>query len=140
MTNPVTTVDELLTTFDPERVALVDDDGEITYGELEDLVARTAGGLVARIGTGESRIMILARTERDGVIGLLAAHRAGFSASFIAPRQTAHEHRAWIELAQPGAILVGRTSVDAVDALGELNAPDGRRASRRRTSRTATGD
>ena len=121
MSNELMTVDALIATHPRSAVAIVDGAGTMTFGELDDLVAATAGGLVARIGTGESRVVILARTERDGVIGLLGAHRAGFSACLLDPRQTAVEHEGWIDLAEPEVILVGRESLAAAASLGDVD-------------------
>jgi len=120
MTNELMTVDAIIAAHPPTSTAIVDAAGSLTYGELDDLVATTAGGLVARIGTGESRVVVLARTERDGVVGLLAAHRAGFSACLFDPRQTPTEHAGWLDLAKPDVILVGRESIEAATALGDV--------------------
>jgi long-chain acyl-CoA synthetase len=118
--NELLTVDQIIAALPPSKTAIVDATGSLTFGELDSLVSATAGGLVARIGTGQSRVVVLARTERDGVIGLLGAHRAGFSACLLDPRQTALEHAGWIDLAKPDVILVGRESVDSVAALGDV--------------------
>ena len=56
----------------PERIAIHDDDGSITYAELWDRSQRIAGALLAR-GVGEgTRIGLLCRNHRGFVEGLVA--------------------------------------------------------------------
>ena len=78
----------------PERVAIHDDDGNITYAELWDRSQRIAGALLAR-GVGEgTRIGLLCRNHRGFVEGLVAASATGadvvlLNTGFAAPQLAA---------------------------------------------------
>ena len=61
----------------PDRVAIHDDEGSITYAELWDRAQRVAGALLAR-GVGEgTRIGLLARNHRGFVEWLVGASATG---------------------------------------------------------------
>ena len=78
----------------PERIAIHDDDGSITYSELWDRSQRIAGAFVAR-GVGEgSRIGLLGRNHRGFVEWLVAASATGadvvlLNTGFAAPQLAA---------------------------------------------------
>ncbi|WP_157931569.1 AMP-binding protein, partial [Mycobacteroides abscessus] len=61
----------------PSRTAIIDDEGSITYAELNDAVNALAHGL-NRLGIkGGDGVAILARNHRWFIIANYAAHRAG---------------------------------------------------------------
>ncbi|TEA06314.1 long-chain-fatty-acid--CoA ligase FadD2 [Mycobacteroides salmoniphilum] len=61
----------------PSRTAIIDDEGSITYAELNDAVNALAHGL-SRLGIkGGDGVAILARNHRWFIIANYAAHRAG---------------------------------------------------------------
>ncbi len=78
----------------PERIAIHDDDGSITYSELWDRSQRIAGALLARgVGDG-TRIGLLCRNHRGFVEGLVAASATGadvvlLNTGFAAPQLAA---------------------------------------------------
>ncbi len=78
----------------PDRIAIHDDDGGITYAQLWDRSQRIAGALLAR-GIGEgTRIGLLARNHRGFVEGLVAASATGadvvlLNTGFAAPQLAA---------------------------------------------------
>ena len=61
----------------PNRVAVVDDDGEITFKELDDAAHAVANGLLAMGVKGGDGVAILARNHRWFLIAVYAAARAG---------------------------------------------------------------
>jgi len=62
----------------PYRSAIVDDDGELTFAELEADSAAVAGGLHARYGLGRGRTVgVLCRNHRWFAIAVLATSRVG---------------------------------------------------------------
>jgi acyl-CoA synthetase (AMP-forming)/AMP-acid ligase II len=63
----------------PDRVALVDDDGELTYAELRDQAVLTAQALVANGVDADSRVGIMARNGRGFLIPLAAKGYVGFT-------------------------------------------------------------
>ena len=78
----------------PDRIAIHDDDGSITYSELWDRSQRIAGALLAR-GVGEgTRIGLLCRNHRGFVEWLVAASATGadvvlLNTGFAAPQLAA---------------------------------------------------
>ena len=61
----------------PNRAAVVDDDGEITFKELDDAAHAVANGLLAMGVKGGDGVAILARNHRWFLIAVYAAARAG---------------------------------------------------------------
>jgi fatty-acyl-CoA synthase len=78
----------------PDRVAIHDDEGSLTYGELWDRAQRVAGALLARgVGDG-TRIGLLARNHRGFVEWLVGASATGadvvlLNTGFAAPQLAA---------------------------------------------------
>jgi fatty-acyl-CoA synthase len=68
------------------RLALVDDDGPLTFAELRDRFHALAGELTARHGVGPGgRIAVLGRNHRSLVVALLAATRTGADVVLLNP-------------------------------------------------------
>ena len=61
----------------PDRAAVVDDDGEITFKELDDAAHAVANGLLAMGVKGGDGVAILARNHRWFLISVYGAARAG---------------------------------------------------------------
>jgi fatty-acyl-CoA synthase len=61
----------------PERTAVIDDDGEITFKELDDAAHAVANGLLAMGVKGGDGIAILARNHRWFLISVYGAARTG---------------------------------------------------------------
>ena len=61
----------------PNRTAVVDDDGEITFKELDDAAHAVANGLLAMGVKGGDGVAILARNHRWFLIALYGAARVG---------------------------------------------------------------
>ena len=61
----------------PDRVAVIDDDGEFTFKELDDAAHSVANGLRAMGVTGGDGVAILARNHRWFLVSVYGAARAG---------------------------------------------------------------
>ncbi|WP_396915959.1 long-chain-fatty-acid--CoA ligase FadD2 [Mycolicibacterium sp.] len=61
----------------PNRTAVIDDDGEMTFGELDAAAHTTANGLLALGVRGGDGVAILARNHRWFLVSVYGAARAG---------------------------------------------------------------
>ncbi|ORA32661.1 long-chain-fatty-acid--CoA ligase FadD2 [Mycobacterium aquaticum] len=61
----------------PNRTAVIDDDGELTFGELDQAAHAVANGLLTMGITGGDGVAILARNHRWFLIAVYGAARAG---------------------------------------------------------------
>ena len=61
----------------PNRTAIIDDDGEVTFKELDDAAHAVANGLLAMGVKGGDGVAILARNHRWFLIAVYGAARAG---------------------------------------------------------------
>ncbi len=61
----------------PNRTAIIDDDGEITFKELDDAAHAVANGLLAMGVKGGDGVAILARNHRWFLIAVYGAARVG---------------------------------------------------------------
>ena len=61
----------------PNRTAIIDDDGEITFSELDDAAHAVANGLLAMGVKGGDGVAILARNHRWFLIAVCGAARSG---------------------------------------------------------------
>jgi fatty-acyl-CoA synthase len=61
----------------PNRTAIIDDDGEVTFKELEEAAHEVANGLLAMGVKGGDGVAILARNHRWFLIAVYGAARAG---------------------------------------------------------------
>lgn len=68
----------------PSATALIDDAGQLTFGQLEEEVSARAGALAAAAGEGRSAVLPGAPT-RENVIELLAGLAAGVRLRIVAP-------------------------------------------------------
>ncbi|MGE2733416.1 long-chain-fatty-acid--CoA ligase FadD2 [Mycolicibacterium vaccae] len=61
----------------PHRTAVIDEEGEMTFGELNDAANAVANGLLAKGVKGGDGVAILARNHRWFLVSLYAAARVG---------------------------------------------------------------
>ncbi len=59
------------------KVALIDDQGQLTYGELAERIRRTANGLQSLGLRREERVLLLMHDNNDWIVGFLGALYAG---------------------------------------------------------------
>src|SRR5205085_6447370 len=89
----------------PDAVALVDDDGETTFGALAGLAAAAAGSLAALgVGPGD-RVAIAAWNDATFVRTYLGALWCGAVAVPVNPSSPAEAHRAEIERVGARAVV-----------------------------------
>ena len=65
--------------MNPDRLGLVDDDGELTYGEFWELTNRLARALQARGVKAGTNVAVLARNGRAAILPLTCRHMLGFN-------------------------------------------------------------
>jgi acyl-CoA synthetase (AMP-forming)/AMP-acid ligase II len=88
------------------RLALVDDDGPLSFRELRHRYEALAGELVTRFAAGPGRqIAILGRNHRSLVVGLLAAARTGADVLLLNPDSPPHVLANLFDV--PGAAAAG---------------------------------
>ncbi|MEM9034207.1 MAG: AMP-binding protein [Actinomycetota bacterium] len=90
-----------------ERVALISQSNETTYGELRADVARLAGGLVDRGVLPDDRVVIVAANNRDFVVSMFAALHLGAVAVPLNPRSPRPELATQIETVDARVVLLG---------------------------------
>ena len=67
----------------PDRLALVDDDGELTYSQLRDHARKTAAALASHGVNENSRVGMMARNGRGVMVPLLAKGYLGYMALLL---------------------------------------------------------
>ena len=94
----------------PTSVALIEGARRLTYGELADLVLRTAGGLRAQgVGRG-ANVAVACPTGIDAVVAYLGVQAAGAVAVMVNHRNTMPECEARFAVAEPHLVIVGGTA------------------------------
>ena len=100
-------------------VALIDGAVRLSYAELRDRVARTAGAL-SEAGVGpDDRVLVLAANEVAFVVALLGVWQAGAAAVLLNHQEPAPQLGHYLSDVAPAAILAG-TSHQAIGAATEL--------------------
>ena len=108
----------------PDAVALVDDDGETTFGALVGLAAAAAGSLAALgVGPGD-RVVIAAWNDATFVRTYLGALWCGAVAVPVNPSSPAAAHRAEIERVGARVVVCGRGAEHLLELPGALAAAD----------------
>ncbi len=90
---------------DPAGIALVDDDGPMTYADLDGAAARVAAGIAVRRG----RLGVLCRNGRGFVVALLGAARTGADVVLLDPGLGAPALRDLLERERVGLVLTDGT-------------------------------
>lgn len=111
-----------------DRVALISQSTETTYGELRADVARLAGGLVDRGVLPGDRVAIVAANNRDFVVSLFAALHLGAVAVPLNPRSPRPELADQIEVTAAEVVLLGAGAALRLAGAGTTAAdlvPDG---------------
>ena len=98
---------------DPSSPALIERSRTVTYGELSELVLRTAGGLLSKGITPGSNIAVASTTSIDGVVAYLGVQAAGAVPVMINYRATLPEFEARFAIVDPRFVVVsGSASID----------------------------
>ena len=105
----------------PSRIALIDGSRRTTWGDLDALVGRCAGGLLARGLRSGDRIAVLMGNGTDFVITYFGALRAGLVVVPINPAYTAPEVAVLIAdsgarllICDPASLSVARDATGAI--------------------------
>ncbi len=108
----------------PDRTALVAEDGCLTYKELEQQAERLAR-LLREKGVGADRIVaIMADRSKNVVLGMLATVMAGGAYTAVDPAYPAERITHILENADPAVILGNRAVLDSLNIEGEKIALD----------------
>jgi long-chain acyl-CoA synthetase len=108
---------DLLGTHDPTSIALVEAGRSISYGELADLVALTAGGLLSRgVSTGD-RVAVLGTNDAAVITGLLAAQLIGAVACPLDSRNPISVIGERVTLLSPKALIAAPGTEEAAGAI-----------------------
>jgi fatty-acyl-CoA synthase len=104
----------------PDRAGVIDERGQLTYGELDRWVAAIAAGMHAEYGiVAGSKVAVLCRNHRYFLAATLAASRLGADVLFVntefaAPQTTAVLERHRPDLLVPDEEFVVETDVPVV--------------------------
>ena len=97
--------------------ALVDAEGQITYGELREQVGRVSGGLSAAGLGPDDRVAVVCGNERRFVTSWFAALGAGLVVVPLNPQSPAPELQRELDAVEVGALIAS----PAIDAVGRLD-------------------
>lgn len=91
---------------EPSAIALIERSRTITYGELADLVLRTAGGLLAKGIRPGASVAVASTTSIDGVVAYLGVQAAGGVPAMVNYRATLPEFEARFAIVDPTLVVV----------------------------------
>lgn len=86
-----TTMLSMAARMHPDRLGLVDDDGELTYAEFWDHTTRLAQALQARGVKAGTNVAVLARNGRAAVLPLTCRHMLGFNIFMVNANTSARQ-------------------------------------------------
>ncbi|WP_432950557.1 AMP-binding protein [Kribbella sp. CA-253562] len=124
----------------PDRPGVIDERGQLTYGELDRWVAAIAAGMHARFGiVAGSKVAVVCRNHRYFLAATLAASRLGADVLFVNTEFAAPQMSAVLERHRPDllvrdeefgvetdvpAVLGWRKDGSGLDDLAALGAPE----------------
>ncbi len=100
----------------PDKVALIDDVGQVTYGQLADAVRRFASGLKALGLKREERVLLLMQDSSDWVVAFLGSLYAGVVPVAVNTLLTAEDYAYMLANSRAQAALVSGTLLPALQA------------------------
>lgn len=104
----------------PRAVALVGDERDLSYDELDRLSNRVAQAILCRRGEGEEPVGLFFRQGPEAVAAILGALKAGKIYVPLEPSQSASELRGIIAHCQPGLIITqDKTSALELTSMAE---------------------
>jgi long-chain acyl-CoA synthetase len=107
-----TTADDLLSRA-PDRLALIDPDGEWTYAEFRSAILGATARLRASGVTNTDRVLIVDEPSRLALVAVFAALRLGATAMPVNPRLTGAEIAALMELTGVGPVVIAGPAYQA---------------------------
>ncbi len=90
----------------PQKTALIDDVGSVTYGQLAEQVRRTAAGLLAQGLRREERVLLLMHDSSDWVVSFLGAMYAGLVPVAVNTLLTEDDYAYMLQHSRSQAVLV----------------------------------
>ena len=105
---------------DPDRVAIDDDEGVLTYAELDRDVTRLASWLTHRFGSGPAMVGLLMSSARPLVTASVAVARAGLVSVGIDPAFPPERRLALMADAPIVLVLTDQADAGAVDLPGPI--------------------
>ena len=90
----------------PAKIALIDDAGQLSYGELAERIRRVAGGLLALGLRREERVLLLMHDSSDWVTSFLGAMYAGLVPVAVNTLLTADDYAYMLQHSRSQAALV----------------------------------
>jgi len=100
----------------PDKVAFVDDEARLTYGELAGRVRRLAAGLRVRGVKREERVLILVHDTVDWPVAFLGAMWAGAVPVAVNTLLTADDYAYMLEHSRAQAVIVSGALLPALEA------------------------
>jgi benzoate-CoA ligase len=100
----------------PDKTALVDDVGSLTYGELSAQIRRFAGGLQALGLQREQRVLLLMHDSSDWVVAFLGALYAGVVPVAVNTLLTAEDYAFMLRNSRAQAALVSGALLPTLQA------------------------
>jgi len=100
----------------PDKVALIDDIGRVTYGQLADQVRRFASGLKALGLKREERVLLLMQDSSDWVVAFLGALYAGVVPVAVNTLLTAEDYAYMLANSRAQAALVSGALLPTLEA------------------------
>ena len=98
----------------PDRLALIDDDGQLTYKELYDQTQRLAKALRAR-GIGDNaNVAVLALNGRGVILPLSARQMAGYNIFMINANASARQIEEYLEFHDIDILIVDEEFLDVI--------------------------
>ncbi len=90
----------------PAKIALIDDVGQLSYGDLAEGVRRVAAGLLAQGLRREERVLLLMHDSSDWVLSFLGAMYAGLVPVAVNTLLTANDYAYMLQHSRAQAALV----------------------------------
>ncbi|MBY0794147.1 AMP-binding protein [Corynebacterium parakroppenstedtii] len=98
----------------PDRIALIDDDGQLTYKQLFEQAKRLAKALRARGIGDDSNVAVLALNGRGAILPLSARQMAGFNIFMVNANASARQIEEFLDFHEIDAFIVDEEFLDVV--------------------------
>lgn len=98
------------------KAALIDDHGQLTYGELAEQIRRMANGLQSLGLRREERVLLLMQDSNDWIVGFLGALYAGIVPVCLNTLLTAEDYAFMLRNCRAQAALVSEALVPTLEA------------------------
>lgn len=98
----------------PDRLALIDDEGQLTYAELYDQIQRLAKALRARGISDNSNVAVLALNGRGAILPLGARQMAGYNIFMINANASARQIEEYLDFHEIDDLIVDEEFLDVI--------------------------